>query len=223
MNVLDPWDTWGKFQSFVHPEDAYKKAEEAANKGYGESQGYERPFMQNGLDQYGGLNDATKQLMDPAALQSKWASGYENSPYAKQMLAQNQASGMDAASQMGLTGSSAALGNIQQGAGNIVQKDRQQYLDDLMKKYMTGIGLGTHMYETGATAGNQMAGRAMQHGNDVAGLKYGAAAAPGKLFGQVAGTVLNAYMPGTGVGNGLTGQNSGQANSFNSSNNGWLQ
>jgi len=199
--------------SFLHPEDAYDKAEEAANKGYNEAQGYQRPFWQQGQDQYGRLNQAENDLLDPAALQDKWSKGYDTSDFARRLLAQNQTQGLGAASSMGLMGSSAAIGDIQQGAGNIVSKDREQYMKDLMEKYLHGIGIGQNIYGIGANAGADMGGRAMEHGRDTAGLEYGKQAAPGELFGKVAGTALNYFAPGTG--NAFTKQPQQQQNNYN--------
>lgn len=189
-----------QFHSFIHPEEAYEGAQDKENEAYGQAQGYLDPYNQNGRDQYGRLNEAGGKLLDPTKLQDEWSKNYQNSDYAKQMLAQNQTSGLDAASSMGLSGSSAALGNIQQGAGQIVAKDRQQYMDDLMKKYMAGIGLGQNLYGVGANAAGQQSGQAMTHGQNQAGLEYGRIAAPGKLFGQVAGTAANMVAPGSGNG-----------------------
>lgn len=192
-------NTGGKMlQSFLHPEDAYGEAEKASNEGYDKGQAQQEPFRQGGVDQYGRLNDATGKLLDPAALQDEWSKNYKTSDYAKQQLAGNINQGQEAASAMGLNGSSAAISNIQQGAGNIQNKDRQQYMDDLMEKYRTGIGLGKGLYDTGAQTAANMGKQSQEHGNDVAGLRYGASAAPGKLFGQFAGTAANMYAPGSG-------------------------
>lgn len=187
-----------QFHSFIHPEEAYENAQNKENQGYDQAQGYLEPYNQGGRDQYGRLNDASRKLFDPAALQNEWSKGYETSPYAQQLLKQNQSSGLDAASSMGLSGSSAALGNIQQGAGNIVSQDRQKYMDDLMQKYMAGIGLGQNLYGTGASAAGQQSTNAMTHGQNQAGLEYGRTSAPGKLFGQIAGTAANMVAPGSG-------------------------
>ena len=209
-------------QSFLHPEEAYKAAEKPLNRGYEESKGYLQPFQQHGLDQYGRLNDATGDLLHPENLTNKWSQGYETSPYAKQMLSANLNQGNEAASSMGLSGSSAALGNIQQGAGNIMARDRREYLNDLMEKYMAGIGLGQNLYGVGANAGNALATNANQHGENLAGLKYGEQAAPGKLFGQAAGTALNFLSPGAG--NGFTGGGAGAGGGgFNSGRPGYMQ
>jgi len=192
----------GMLDSFFSPGKAYKKAGKEAEKYYQQGQGYLSPYRQQGLDQYGRLNDATGALMDPTKLQSQWAESYEQSPYAKQMLEMNKGQGLDAASAMGLMGSSGAMQNIQQGAGNIVAQDRQNYMNDLMQKYMSGIGLGQNMYGIGAGAAGGMANNAMQHGQNMAGLKYGEQAASGNLFGNLLGGALNAGLnikfPGAG-------------------------
>lgn len=191
--------------SFLNPQDAYKAAEKQAQQGWQEAQGYERPYWQQGLDQYGRLTGAEDALLDPAALESKWAQGYQTSPYAQQMLAQNKSSGLDAASSMGLMGSSAALGNIQTGAGNIVNEDRQQYMNDLMQKYLSGIGIGQNIYGIGADAAGNLAAGAQRQGEDLAGLKYGEKAAPGSFLGKLLGTAANMGM------NYMTGGMSGAA------------
>jgi len=116
---------------------------------------------------------------------------------------------------MGLMGSSAALQNIQQGAGQIQQQDREAYLNDLMQKYMQGIGLGGQLYGIGANAGGAGANLAMREAENIAGLKYGEEAAPGQLFGKIAGAALNYYAPGSG--NAFTGQ-SGSSNNMNAGN-----
>jgi hypothetical protein len=191
------WDAYKRISggnminSFLHPEDAYKEAQKSANKGYGEAQGYQQPIINQGQAQYDPLNAAREKLMNPGALQNEWASQYETSPYAKQLLEQNQSAGLDAASSMGLNGSSAALGNIQTGAGNIQKEDRQQFLNDIMKKYMAGIGLGEDIYGAGANAASGSANRAFEHGNNIAGLKGSEVAAPGQLFGKLLGTAGN--------------------------------
>ena len=204
-------------QSFLHPENAFKDAEKQSQKGWDEAKGYQEPFMQHGLDQYGRLNDATGKLLDPAALQDEWSKNYETSPWAKRQLSANVNQGQEAASSMGLSGSSAAIGNIQTGAGDIMAKDRQAYMDDLMKKYMQGIGLGNNLYNTGAQTAANLGGQAMTQGENMAGLKYGEAAAPGKLFGRGVGAAMNYAVPGSG--NTFTGG----GNNYNSGRPGYQQ
>lgn len=199
--------------SFLHPERGYKEAGKQAEKYYNQGQGYLNPYNQHGQDQYGRLNDATGALLDPQALQDKWASGYTESPYAKRLEQMNSQQGQEAASSMGIGGSSGALQNIQQGAGDIVSKDRQQYMNDLMQKYMTGIGLGQNLYGTGANAAGQMSSNAMTQGQNMAGIAYGQQNAPGNLFGNLLGGVASGaanYMTG-----GASGAAQGAANQYN--------
>lgn len=212
--------------SFFDPGEAWDKAGKAEQEGYDRSRGYQEPYWQHGNDQYDRLNQAGGKLMDPTVLQDEWSKHYETSPYAQQLLKQNQASGLDAASSMGLNGSSTALSNIQQGAGNIVSRDRQQYMDDLMKKYMAGIGLGENLYGVGAQAGQNLGQQSMTHGENQAGLQYGRYAAPGKLFenlvktgvGAAAGAMgAPAYLGTAGQ---IAGGFSGAKNAFNLGNGG---
>lgn len=195
--------------SFLNPQDAYKDAEDQIQKGWQQAQGYESPFVNQGQAQYGNLMGAEGALLNPAQLENQWTQQYQTSPYAQQMLQQNKAQGLDAASSMGLMGSSGALNNIQVGAGNIVNQDRQQFLNDLMQKYMTGVGIGQNIYGTGATAAGNLASGALQTGENMAGLKYGEEAAPGQMFGNLLGTGLNLGL------NYATGGLSGMASGMN--------
>jgi len=165
--------------------NAYEDAQEEYQKHYDQAQGYLEPYAQYG-QQYGGdLRNMFQQLMNPQQMYNDWATGYEESPYAQMLLGQNTASGLDAASSMGLMGSSAALQNIQQGAGNIMNSQRQQYMDDLMQKYMQAVGLGQSMYGSGMNASNAMSQNAMNFGGDMADLAYNEAAAPTNMFGNL--------------------------------------
>lgn len=202
----------GMLDSFLHPEAGYEAAEEEARRAWEEAKGFEKPFYEHGLEQYGPLNEARSSLMNPMELENKWSSGYETSPYARRMLDMNKASGLDAASAMGLMGSSAAIGNIQQGAGDIVARDRQDFLNRLMQKYMTGIGLGENLYGTGAQMGSQLGQQAMQHGSTMGGLEYGRASAPGQMLGNWLNTGLKVGMNMIAPGSSLL---IGNSNMFN--------
>lgn len=212
MGILDTLKSSSGFNmldSFMNPDKAYKEAGKQSRKYWEEAKGYEKPFMEHGLDQYGRLNDAENALLHPDVLQNQWAQGYEQSPYAKNLLEANTGQGMDAASAMGLMGSSGAINNIQQGAGRITAEDRRNYLQDLMQKYMAGVGIGQNFYNTGANAANTLAGGAQTEGGRQAGLAYGQAAAPGQLFGKIIGTAASMYggggMGGAGGGSGFAG------------------
>lgn len=171
--------------SFFNPDEAYEAGQQKANQGWKQAQSFLNPYNQQGQAQYSTLNTAAGKLMDPAALQNEWSKLYEISPYAQQMLKQNQAKGLDAASSMGLGGSSAAIGNIQTGANTIMQEDRQKYMNDLMQKYLAGIGLGQSMYGTGASAANSLAGYGMQNAENQAALEVNRQLAPGQMFGNM--------------------------------------
>lgn len=162
----------------------YVAAQQQTEKGWKEAQGYQSPYATQGLAQYPGLNQATSDLLNPEALENKWAGGYQNSPWANQLLSQNQSAGLDAASAMGLGGSSAAIGNIQQGAANVFNQQRQQYMNDLMEKYMHGIGLGQSLYGTGAAAAGNLGEQANLQGLNMALLGYGKAAGNEQLLGN---------------------------------------
>ncbi len=178
--------------SFLHPEKGYKEAQVPLQQGWNQAQAFQQPYNQQGLGQTGRLNTAENSLLDPTQLENQWTQSYSTSPYAQQLLKQNQANGLDAASQMGLLGSSAALGNIQAGAGNIVDQDRQQFLNDLMQKYLQGIGIGQNIYGVGATTAGNLGTQANTFGQNMAGLKYGETNAPGEQFNNLLKTGVQA-------------------------------
>lgn len=178
--------------SFLHPEQGYKKAGKELDKYYGMGQGYLSPYMQQGQQLFPQLMAQQQALANPAALQAEWAKTYQTSPQAQQALDQARQTGLNEASSMGLMGSSAALGNIQQNAANIQSQDRQRYLDDLMQKYMQSVGIGQNLYGTGANAASALSGNAMNMGAAKASQMYNQYNAPGQLFGNVLGGLGNA-------------------------------
>ena len=189
--------------SFLHPERGYEKAQEQLDKYYQQAQQNYQPYMQQGQEAYGGLSDAMKALLNPEALQAQWASGYAESPEAKMAEQMAQERGMNAASSMGLMGSSPALGAIQQGTSQIGLADRQKYLDDLMQKYLAGAGLAQGIYGTGANAAGQSGQNAMNMGTNSANMAYNQQNAPGNMFsgllglgGSIAGSALSGPIGG---------------------------
>lgn len=179
--------------SFFHPGRAYRSAQDELQKYYGQAQGYLQPYAQQGKQAYGGLSEAMGRLLDPAGLQAEWIGGYETSPAAQQAQEMARQSGLGAASAMGLMGSTPALQALQAGQSRIGLQDRQQYLNDLMQKYMAGTGIGQNIYGTGAGAAGQMAQGALGTGKQMGGLAYGAQAAPGNLLGNLLGVGLGAF------------------------------
>ena len=176
------------FSDWTHPGDPSKDSQEQLEKYYNEGKGIQQPFVNNANESYTGLKDMYGKLMDPAKLQSEWANNYQESPYAKQMQAEAQSGGMDAASAMGLGGSSAALSNIQKGSADIMQKDRQNYMNDLMQKYMGAIGIGQNTYNQGVQTAGNMGNQANQMGQNSAQNKFNQSSAGGNMFGGLMGT-----------------------------------
>jgi hypothetical protein len=191
---------------FLDPGAGYKSAMKEYTKGYEEGKGYLDPYAGAGTSQLDQLLGAQGALMDPAALQSQWAQGYEMSPYAQQMQGAAQEAGLSSMGSMGLGGSSAALQNLQQTSSNIMQADRQKYMEDLMQKYMTGIDIGQDIYGKGAGAAGTLGQMGMQYGSDMGDLAYGKTAARQNMMQDLLKTGVNAAAMGaTGGLSGLAG------------------
>src|ERR1700689_1882233 len=172
--------------SFLHPEEGYKAAADQMRKSWMEAQGFGKQgidfakqglnygerglgfqdhFRQAGLDQTGRLNQAENRLLDPSSLLNEWMEKYNTSPFAQKSMQNANEAGLGAASKMGLMGSNAAVNNIQQSSGDIMNQDRPQYLNDLMNKYMSGVGIGQNIYNTGAATAGNMGNQALGMGN----------------------------------------------------------
>lgn len=173
--------------SFLHPEKGYEEAQKKLDEYFNNAQGQLNPYNQNGQQTYGQYSGAMDKLLNPGALENEWSQGYNESDLAKQNEAMATQHGLNAASSMGLMGSSPAIQAIQSGTSGIVARDRQQYLDDLMKKYMAGIGIGQDIYGQGAHAAGQMSQNEMNQGQNTAQLEFGQKNAPGDLFGKLLG------------------------------------
>jgi len=210
--------------SFMNPQQGYENAEKPINNAWNQAQNnwnqaksYQTPYISQGQGVYPQLQGNINKLLDPTQLESQWANSYEMSPYAKNLLGMNQEEGLDAASSMGLMGSSAALNNIQRGAGNIVSADRKQYMQDLMDKFLQGLGLSSKIYDTGASMASNLGGQAInmgqmgqKTGEDLAGLEYGRTNAPGNMFENLLKTGTSLFAGGQ------DSPWSGIKNSFNS-------
>lgn len=200
MSWFDPFGAGNMADSFLHPEKGYQRGQDQLNKYYNQGQGYLNPYNQYGQNAYGDYSSAMRRLLDPAALEAEWAKGYTESPSAKNAEGMAQEHGLDAASGLGLMGSNTALNAIQGGTTQIGMEDRQNYLNDLMQKYMAGAGIAGNIFNTGAGAAGNMSNNAMNMGNNSAQMAYGEQNAPGDLFGKLIGTGAG-YMTG-GMGGG---------------------
>lgn len=171
--------------SFLSPQRGYQHAQKQLEKYYDEAQGYNKPYNQNALDTYGGLSEAFNNLMHPEKLQDEWGKNYNLSDQAKQTQAMAGQQGLEAASSMGLMGSSPAIQAIQSGKASIGAQDKQNYMNDMMNKYMTGIGLGQGIYNTGANAAGQMSNTASQMGENTAQTSFGGQNAGGQAMNNM--------------------------------------
>ena len=170
------------FNSMMHPEEGYEAAAKKMQQFWQQAMGFQQPYNQAGLGQLPTLTSAEGALLNPAALLKQWMGQYEMSPYAQKSLGNAKEAGLDAASTMGLMGSSSALGNIQQSASDIMNADRQNFLNDLMQKYMTGIGIGQDIYGRGAGMAAELGKEALGVGENLGQAAYGAKNAPGDVL-----------------------------------------
>lgn len=173
--------------SFLNPGKGYEKGQEQLDKYYQQAQGSLQPYNNQGIEQYGNLNNYIQNLMNPEALQSKWASNYSESPAAIQAEKMAQEHGLNAASSMGLMGSNTALNALQSGTSQIGLNDRQNYLDNLMQKYLAGANLSQGIYGAGANAATGMSNNAMNMGQNSAEMAYNKENSGGNMLGGLIG------------------------------------
>lgn len=183
----------GWLSSFLHPDKGYKKGQEQLDKYYNQGQGYLKPYNQFGQDAYGPLSGAMQSLLDPTKLEGNWVNSYNESPSALNTERMAQEHGLNAASGLGLMGSNTALNAIQGGTAQIGLDDRQNYLNDLMQKYLAGAGIAGNIFNTGANTASSMSGNAMNMGQNSAQMAYGKQNAPGDLFGKLLGAGVGMY------------------------------
>lgn len=206
MSFLDGYKNLSGFnmlKSFMNPGQPYEDAAQEAQRAWLEAQGFQKPFQQAGLGQVGNLQTASDQLLHPDQMENQWAQGYETSPYALDALGRSKDIGLDAASSMGLLGSSSALENIQRTGSSIMSGDRRNYLQDLIQKYLAGVQNSQNLFNTGAGVGQNLGQDALRTGENLGQARYGASAAPGEMFGKLLG--LGAGAAGTAMGGPMAG------------------
>lgn len=201
MGMFDMMD------SFLNPQKGYEKGQEQLDQYYRDAQGNLQPYNQFGQNAHGNLSEAMKRLLDPQGLQDEWTKGYTESETAKNTARMAQENGLDAASSLGLMGSNTALNAIQGGTTQIGLNDRQNFLDNLMQKYLAGTGIAGNIFNTGANSAGTMSNNAMNMGNNSAQMAFGEQNAPGDLFGKLLGTGIGLYTGG--IGGGSTGAKAG--------------
>lgn len=173
--------------SFLHPEKGYEKGQEQLDKYYQQGQSFLQPYNQFGTNQYNTLMEFVNALKNPQKLQDQWAKSYTESESAKNAERMAQEHGLNAASSLGLMGSSSALDAIQKGTTQIGLDDRQKYLDDMMQKYMAAAGISGNIFNTGANTAGTMSNNAMNMGTNSANLAYGKENAPGSSLWNLLG------------------------------------
>lgn len=200
----------GWLDSFLDPGKGYGKAQDELDKYYQQAQGYMQPYNQFGQNAYGSLSGAMNNLLNPAALEGNWINSYTESPSAMNAERMAQEHGLDAASGLGLMGSNTALNAIQGGTTQIGLDDRQNYLNDLMQKYLAGAQIAGNIFNTGANTASTMGTNAMNMGQNSAQMAYNKANAPGNMMSSmlglgagVAGSALGGQFGGA-IGNGLS-------------------
>lgn len=185
--------------SFLNPGKAYKKAGQQMDKYYQQGQAALNPYMEQGQAAYEPMNNAMTSLLDPTALQSQWIDSYETSPWARDLMSQAESEGLNSASSMGLLGSTTALNALQAGKSKIYNADRQAYLDDIMKKYMSGAQMAQSLYGSGQNAASQFGQNAMNQGQQMGNIAYNQQAAPGNLLNNMIQTGISAAVPMYGI------------------------
>jgi len=185
--------------SFLNPGKAYKKAGQQMDKYYQQGQEALNPYVQQGQQAYEPMNNAMMSLLDPTALQGQWLDSYETSPWAQDLMGQAESEGLNAASSMGLLGSTTALQALQAGKSKIYNADRQAYLDDIMKKYMSGAQMAQGLYGSGQNAASQYGQNAMNQGQQMGQMAYGQQAAPGQMLNNLINTGIGAAIPMYGM------------------------
>lgn len=171
--------------NLMHPGRGYESAQDELDKYWQQAQQFQQPFINNAHGVYGGLDEAFRNLLDPSKLQDMWSKNYKESDYAKNLEHELMDRGQNAAQSMGLGGSSSALQAIQGGTQKVMGDERQQYLDDLMKKYMSGLGLGENIYGTGANAAGNLSNQASRMGEDSAQMAFNRENAGGDMLSRL--------------------------------------
>lgn len=170
--------------SFFNPGSGYEAAKKEFQKYFNQGIGYQSPYQQAGLNQQNILTGAENNLLDPSKMLANWINNYKESPTAQKATQNATESGLDAASAMGLSGSSTAVNNIQNSASDIMNKDESTYISNLMKQYMSGVGIGENIYGKGANAAQRMGYESMKEGEDMGKAAFGEENSKGQLLGN---------------------------------------
>lgn len=198
----------GYFDSLLHPEKAYQKEQEQSEKYYYNAMGLLHPLIAQGENAYNMLSPQLAKLLNPGQLQNEWIGQYETSPYALNEANIANERGANALQSTGLLGSTQGAKALTSASTDIVLRDRQKFLDDLMQKYVAGLNLTSGIYNTGAGARTNAASTAMNMGESSAANAANEYSAPGRLMGNLLGTgaTLGAFALGGPAGGAIASQ-----------------
>lgn len=191
-------------KSFLNPGKGYEKAGQQMEKYYNQGQGYLQPYNQRGQEVYPQLTGAMNKLLNPAQLYDEFLNNYHMSDAAKFGQERARQNAMNAASSMGLMGSSPALQSVQAGMDEAAAKDEQLFIERMIQQYVQGAGLAQNIYGVGGNTAGAMSNNAINQGNNAAEMTFGRYNAPGQLFGSLLGTSANlagSYMGMKGMNN----------------------
>ncbi len=178
------------------PGAGYQAAQNQTQQYYNQGVGALQPYATAGNNALPQLTGAASSLLNPAALQAQWMQSYTTSPEAQMAEAMATQHGLNAASSMGLLGSTPAESAIQAGTSQIGLEDQQNYLHDLMQKYVAGINATSGIYKTGAGAAEDIGNLNEKFGRMAAQEAYGKKAAGGSFLGTLIGAGAGAFFGG---------------------------
>ncbi len=198
----------GALESFFNPGKGFENAQQQAEKYYGQAQGFQQPYLQRGGQAGGILDQILAQYANPEQTFNQYATGYQESPYAKQQAERAKQEGLGLLSSMGLLGSTPGIQGVQGGITNVVNQGREGYLQHLFDLLHHGASLGENLYGHGASAANQAGSYAQQMGETSGNNAANAYAAPGQMFGGLLGA--GATLAGSALRGPLGGALAGQ-------------
>lgn len=173
---------------FLHPEKGYQEGQQVLQNYHQQAQSNLQPYQDIGMEQYSNLKDLIQNLMNPSQLNDQWRSNYRESGALKDAEERAKMHGLEVANSMGLGGSNTALNAIQSGVTQLGNEAEQNYLDDMMKKYLSGAQLAQDIFGRGENAATNISNNALNTGANMAQLKVGEKNAPSNLFGNLLGT-----------------------------------
>lgn len=188
-------------------QQGYEDLQNMLGKGMGEMKGYVNqandilnPYNQNGLSQYGTLQQAIARMQNPQQFMSDMLQGYTMSPMAQHQIAAGNDAAYNAAAASGMTGSTPYLMDVNEQSQQIANRDQQQYLNNAMGIYNQGLGMSQNLYNTGFGAAGQMS-------NNLSSL----AQAVANMYGQMGQAQLGQDQAETGGLAGMLGAGLGVA------------